>query len=676
MVKFNSLKASTQLVALLALAIGVSFGGLSLFTQHKLNEVSTAHGVQKLRAYADSLSNQLTTFVSVQAAATDRLANVFASSFAQGLSADASEPMQTGAHQAPALKLGGKPLNNDFALVDRFSQLTGGVATLFARSGEDFVRVSTSLKKEDGSRAIGTLLGKAHPAFDKLVAGTTYLGQAQLFGRDYTTKYIPLQDANRQTFAVLFVGFDSTEALAALKQQIRQTKIGDTGYLYVVDGKTGTGQGTLVVHPSAQGKDGLREVGEQSMVIKAALEQERAEPMNWRGADGERLDVLSTAGSNALGNDWLVLASATKKELSAEAVSAVRILQYGGVIAGAMILALASIAIKFRLRALNRIAEQTKQLGQGDLTVRFDANGFREASALNAVLNTTVTHLARLVGTVQTGVAQMSGAVREVYSVTAQVKNDSEIQRDAAASSSAAVHEISTSVRLVADNAANVGSLSQEGLNRASQGDEQVHKFVDELRKVEDAVSNIAVEIEEFSKSATAIRGMAQQVKDIAEQTNLLALNAAIEAARAGEQGRGFAVVADEVRKLAEKSALSAEQIDGVTQKLTQHSKEVESVVERGKDALNASKAEVDSVVGVVTSARQSAADTCRGMGEITHAVSEQTQAVDEISQNVEQIAQLVTAHDDLIERASNAAQALQQMDERLMDIAKRFKVA
>jgi hypothetical protein len=36
--------------------------------------------------------------------------------------------------------------------------MTGGVATLFVRSGEDFVRISTSLTKQDGSRAIGTAL--------------------------------------------------------------------------------------------------------------------------------------------------------------------------------------------------------------------------------------------------------------------------------------------------------------------------------------------------------------------------------------------------------------------------------------------------------------------------------------------------------------------------------------
>jgi hypothetical protein len=42
--------------------------------------------------------------------------------------------------------------------------LMSGTATLFVRSGDDFVRVSTNVKLDDGARAVGTMLdpkGKA-----------------------------------------------------------------------------------------------------------------------------------------------------------------------------------------------------------------------------------------------------------------------------------------------------------------------------------------------------------------------------------------------------------------------------------------------------------------------------------------------------------------------------------
>jgi methyl-accepting chemotaxis protein len=60
-------------------------------------------------------------------------------------------------------------------------------STIFARSGDDFVRVTTSLKKQDGSRAIGTLLDRKAPAYALLLANKPYTGLAALFGKRLIT---------------------------------------------------------------------------------------------------------------------------------------------------------------------------------------------------------------------------------------------------------------------------------------------------------------------------------------------------------------------------------------------------------------------------------------------------------------------------------------------------------
>ena len=49
-------------------------------------------------------------------------------------------------------------MNNSFDVVDAVAKDQGGVATLFVKSGESFIRVSTNVKKDNGSRAIGTAL--------------------------------------------------------------------------------------------------------------------------------------------------------------------------------------------------------------------------------------------------------------------------------------------------------------------------------------------------------------------------------------------------------------------------------------------------------------------------------------------------------------------------------------
>ena len=52
-----------------------------------------------------------------------------------------------------ALSFGMTKMNND--VVDAVVKENGGAATLFLKAGNEYVRVATTLKKEDGSSAMG-----------------------------------------------------------------------------------------------------------------------------------------------------------------------------------------------------------------------------------------------------------------------------------------------------------------------------------------------------------------------------------------------------------------------------------------------------------------------------------------------------------------------------------------
>jgi hypothetical protein len=43
-------------------------------------------------------------------------------------------------------------------MVDEVVKENGGTASLFVKVGDEYVRVATNMKKDDGSRAIGTIL--------------------------------------------------------------------------------------------------------------------------------------------------------------------------------------------------------------------------------------------------------------------------------------------------------------------------------------------------------------------------------------------------------------------------------------------------------------------------------------------------------------------------------------
>ncbi|GJD38876.1 hypothetical protein OICFNHDK_1328 [Methylobacterium bullatum] len=96
----------------------------------------------------------------------------------------------------------------DQSIVDRTVDYVGGTATVFAYdpAGDRFVRRVTTVKKEDGERAVGTALANDHPAQALIRSGKVYFGPATLFGRRYLTVYQPTQDAKGRINGILFVG--------------------------------------------------------------------------------------------------------------------------------------------------------------------------------------------------------------------------------------------------------------------------------------------------------------------------------------------------------------------------------------------------------------------------------------------------------------------------------------
>lgn len=104
------------------------------------------------------------------------------------------------------LTFGSYVANNNFDIVDKLSSMTGGTATIF--QGE--TRVSTSVLKDDGTRAVGTpLVGVAKDIV--INRGQTYRGEADILGTKYFTAYDPLIDAEGRTFGVLYVGVKQSE---------------------------------------------------------------------------------------------------------------------------------------------------------------------------------------------------------------------------------------------------------------------------------------------------------------------------------------------------------------------------------------------------------------------------------------------------------------------------------
>jgi len=112
-----------------------------------------------------------------------------------------------GGRDAPGLYFGNTKMNNFFDVVDEVVKEYGGTATLFVKSGDDYVRVATNVQRGDGSRAIGTVLDPAGPAYAMIKKGIAYYGDAVILGKLYVTGYDPIHDESGNVVGIYYVGY-------------------------------------------------------------------------------------------------------------------------------------------------------------------------------------------------------------------------------------------------------------------------------------------------------------------------------------------------------------------------------------------------------------------------------------------------------------------------------------
>jgi PAS domain S-box-containing protein len=139
----------------------------------------------------------------------------------------------------------GNSLYNNFEFVDEVNDLVGGTSTVFQKIDSGYVRISTNVRKSDGSRAIGTFIPNDSPVVETIEQGETYIGRAYVVNNWYITAYEPIYQG-RRIIGMLYVG-DLEKDLEVLRRKINGLLIGKSGFPFVIDE-----EGNYVVHPNME----------------------------------------------------------------------------------------------------------------------------------------------------------------------------------------------------------------------------------------------------------------------------------------------------------------------------------------------------------------------------------------------------------------------------------------
>lgn len=560
---------------------------------------------------------------------------IFKNLFSSNWEYDNLKSVKINGIESPYIENGGKVIDNSF--VDEFHNFfQSTVTTIFVKKGNDFLRISSTLKKQDGTPAIGTMLGENHPAYVSLLSGNNYEGMAELFGKSYFTKYHPVLDKDGLVIAVLFIGLDLTSYLDELNRDLNNIKVGETGYIYI-SGK----KGELITHPTLRGKN-IPELGQKNEGMNLLNLLEKSKDLDLFEYDWTSSGVTSSKigmVKHFKETGWYIVSSANKSDIHHVVY---RMMTHTTLFNALLIIAIITfvvLVVRKQLRPLEKIQEFLQNMSNGDLSQKkLTIKSKDEIGQLALSINSLQEELSKIVSQVVTQAKNLNQSSKIITTSCRSLNEGTFTQITSLTNIASSTEEMSVSIDEVAQSSKDTFKIAQDTQSATLKGERSLEESISSINNLIQGVKLSNQIIETVSQSAKDIESVISVIKTIADQTNLLALNAAIEAARAGESGRGFAVVADEVRVLSQKTAVSTAEIQNVIlemqSKVNATSQQSQQLVSTAVDCGE----KVNVVSTLLQDVTQKVIKTEEGTMQVSTATQQQSIAVSEITQNVQSV--------------------------------------
>ncbi len=359
--------------------------------------------------------------------------------------------------------------------------------------------------------------------------------------------------------------------LASLSNSLSDIKIGDSGYIYIIDKN-----GILISHPdhSIIGTDTVTTLSHWGTLQK--------EDQGFTTYEYKDENLFASYGTSEI-TGWKVIAAMNYSELSDDTASINQALQ---IVVLITIITAIIISIFFSIpiaKNIKKLLVSFSKLSQGDLTTKVTIKSWDEFQLIGEHFNDMAGNISKLIRNVSDAsitvldtsitlsnmAEETSSSVGEVSRAVEEVAKGAMEQAQNSADGASGVSELSNELDSIELSTDLMDRLSQDARNLTAQGLDRVDSLTQKSDITKKSTATVSELVFETSESIKQIDAISDTIDLITEQTNLLALNASIEAARAGESGKGFAVVANEIRKLAEQSKFSTVKIKTIVEDIS-----------------------------------------------------------------------------------------------------------
>ncbi|MFP4544938.1 MAG: methyl-accepting chemotaxis protein [Candidatus Kapaibacterium sp.] len=258
----SNMKISTRLYLFIGGVVLLAFIAFGLYLNGYISETLDETYNESITEYLNDYTKMINLEVTSkqeQVELSVNLAEVYLNSLGNIRVLD--ETVNVGGKEVQKWEINGVQVQKNYSIVDKYTDMGIDLSSIFQKTDNGYVRISTSVVDENSNRAIGSVIPNDSPIALEIDRGNSYIGRSFVLGTWLIGAYKPIM-INGKVAGIIAVAVPEIN-YSSLSEYFAEKNYFGSGYPYIVDAN-----GILTAHPQSVGtsladRDFFKEIKEQ-----------------------------------------------------------------------------------------------------------------------------------------------------------------------------------------------------------------------------------------------------------------------------------------------------------------------------------------------------------------------------------------------------------------------------